>query len=147
MDRWREAQLSIHPSLLFALIFGEYHETLIAQKIEQGSAPFDAARDTVYQHLNSICIQVRIPKTVIYQVCDIMTNQLRFRKTKGRQPQRFMQSAGFLDAFLYLKYTTKTHNRDLDLLEFWAQLRRENPVKRAPHRAGPRRRRPRNKRK
>jgi poly(A) polymerase len=147
MDRWREAQLSIHPALLFALIFGEYHETLIAQKIEKGNAPFDAARDTVYQHLNSICLQVRIPKTVIYQVCDIMTNQLRFPKTKGRQPQRFMQSAGFLDAFLYLKYTTKTHNRDQDLLEFWAQLRRENPIKRAPHRAQSRRRRPHNRRK
>ena len=43
MDRWREAQLSIHPALLFSLIFGEYHETLISKKIEQGSAPFDAA--------------------------------------------------------------------------------------------------------
>ena len=30
-------QLSIHPALLFALIFGEYHEMLIS-KIEQGSA-------------------------------------------------------------------------------------------------------------
>ena len=147
MDRWREAQLSIHPALLFALIFGEYHEMLIAKKIKLGSAPFDAARDSVYQHLNSICRQVRIPKNVIYQVCDIMTNQLRFRKIKGRQPQRFMQSVGFLDAFLYLKYTAKTHKRDLELLEFWTQLRRENPVKRAPHRSGPRRRSPRNKRK
>ena len=147
MDRWREAQLSIHPALLFALIFGEYHETLISKKIEQGSAPFDAARDTVYQHLNSICLQVRIPKTVIYQVCDIMTNQLRFRKTKGRQPQRFTQSAGFLDAFLYLKYTTKTHNRDHEILKFWDQLRSENPNKRPPYRSGPRRRRSRNKRK
>ena len=147
MDRWREAQLSIHPALLFALIFGEYHEMLIAKKIEQGSAPFDATRESVYQHLNSICLRVRIPKTVIYQVCDIMTNQLRFKKTKGKQPQRFMQSVGFLDAFLYLKYTAKTRKRDLALLDFWTQLRRENPVKRAPHRSGPRRRRTRNKRK
>ena len=147
MDRWREAKLSIHPALLFALIFGEYHETLIAKKIEEGCASFDASRDSVYQHLNSICLQVRLPKTVIYQVCDIMTNQLRFRKTKGRQPQRFIQSVGFLDAFLYLKYTTKTHNRDLELLNFWSQLRHENPIKRAPQRAGTRRRRPRNRRK
>ena len=86
MDRWREAQLSIHPALLFALIFGEYHETLISKKIEQGSAPFDAARDTVYKHLNSICLQVRIPKTVIYQVCDIMTNQLRFENKRQTSP-------------------------------------------------------------
>lgn len=147
MDRWRSNDLEIHPSLLFALIFGEYHETIIEEQIEKGMAPFDAARETVYQHLSSICSQVRIPKVVIYQVCDIMTNQLRFRKTEGRQPQRFMQSPGFLDAFLYLKYTTKNHQRDLELLEFWSQQRRENPVKRAPPRNEPRRRNPRKKRK
>ncbi|MBT8045857.1 MAG: polynucleotide adenylyltransferase PcnB, partial [Pontiella sp.] len=29
MDRWRKAELRVHPALLFALIFGEYHEYLI----------------------------------------------------------------------------------------------------------------------
>ena len=66
-----------------------------------------------------------------------MTNQLRFRKTKGRQPQRFMQSAGFLDAFLYLKYTVKTHNREPGAPRILGSIAQENPVKRAPHRSGP----------
>jgi poly(A) polymerase len=38
MDRWRTAGLRVHPGLLFALIFGEYHEFL-AQKLIDGGTP------------------------------------------------------------------------------------------------------------
>ena len=142
MDRWRDANLKIHPALLFALLFGEYHEDLIDSKIKKGINPFDASREAAYKHLSLICEQVRIPKTVIYKVCDIMTNQHRFKKIKGKQPKRFMQSSGFLDAFLYLKFSTKNREKDLEILEFWTKFRCENPIKRAPQRTGPRRRNP-----
>ena len=142
MDRWRDANLKIHPALLFALLFGEYHEALIDSKINKGINPFDASREAVHKHLSLICEQVRIPKTVIYKVCDIMTNQHRFKKIKGKQPKRFMQSSGFLDAFLYLKFSAKNREKDIDILEFWTKFRCENPIKRAPQRTGPRRRNP-----
>ena len=32
LDRWRDAYLDIHPALLFALLFGEYHEARIANE-------------------------------------------------------------------------------------------------------------------
>ncbi len=129
MDRWRKAGLRIHPALLFALLFGEYHEYLIQQLVEVGISPLEAARKAVHDHLRGMCENVRVPKVVIYQVCDIMTNQLRFEKTKGRRPQRFMQSKGFLDAFLYFKFSSKNHNRNLELLEQWNKLRQQKRTK------------------
>jgi poly(A) polymerase len=129
MDRWRKAGCRVHPALLFALIFGEYHEFLIAQLIEGGQSPHDAARNAVHGHLKAMCENVRVPKTVIYQVSDIMSNQMRFHKTKGRRPQRFMQSRGFLDAFLYFKISSKAHDRAPELLDFWNELRQNQTSK------------------
>lgn len=123
MDRWRKAELRVHPALLFALLFGEYHEFLIAELVEKGSSPFDATRQAIQQHLQGICQRVRIPKQVIYQVSDIMTNQLRFEKTGGRRPSKFMQHSSFLDAFLYFKISSKAHKRNLELLDFWTEAR------------------------
>jgi len=125
MDRWRTAGLRVHPALLFALIFGEYHEFLAQQLIEAGRAPLDAAREAVHNHLKGMCDNVRVPKQAIYQVSDIMSNQLRFTRTKGRRPQRFMQQKGFLDAFLYFKLSSKTHQRHEELLDFWTDLRQQ----------------------
>ncbi len=132
MDRWRQAGLRVHPALLFALIFGEYHEFLIQQLIEAGQAPHDAARNAVQGHLKGMCENVRVPKQAIYQVSDIMSNQARFERVKGRQPQRFIQSRAFLDAFLYFKFSAKAHDRNQDLLEFWTDLRKTNPPKPPP---------------
>jgi poly(A) polymerase len=123
MDRWRKADLRVHPALLFALIFGEYHEFLAQQLIDAGTAPHDAKREAVHKHLQSMCDNVRVPKQVIYQVSDIMSNQLRFEQKKGRRPQRFLQHKGFLDAFLYFKLSSKAHNRNEELLAHWAELR------------------------
>jgi len=125
MDRWRKADLRVHPALLFALLFGEYHEFLAQQLIDKGTAPHDARREAVHQHLQSICGNVRIPKQAIFQVSDIMSNQLRFEQKKGRRPQRFLQHQGFLDAFLYFKLSSKAHNRNEELLAYWTDLRKE----------------------
>jgi poly(A) polymerase len=122
MDRWRKADLRVHPALLFALIFGEYHEYLIQQLIESGQSPHDAARNAVHGHLKGMCENVRVPKTAIYQVSDIMGNQHRFEKTHGRRPQRFLQSRNFLDAFLYFKFSSKAHGRNQELLDLWSGL-------------------------
>ncbi|MEN7973527.1 MAG: polynucleotide adenylyltransferase PcnB [Verrucomicrobiota bacterium] len=125
MDRWRKANLRVHPALLFALLFGEYHEFLAKQLIEAGASPFDAARDAVQNHLRGMCENVRVPKMAIYQVSDIMINQLRFERAKGKRPKRFMQHKGFLDAFLYFKLSSKAHGRNEELLAYWTKLREE----------------------
>lgn len=124
MDRWRKANLRVHPALLFALLFGEYHEFLAKQLIESGTAPHDAARDAVHKHLQGMCNNVRVPKQAIYQVSDIMSNQLRFEHKKGRRPQRFLQHKNFPDAFLYFKLSSKAHNRNKELLAEWTALRK-----------------------
>jgi len=123
MDRWRKADLRVHPALLFALVFGEYHEFLAKELVATGTAPHDAAREAVHTHLQGMCGNVRVPKQAIYQVSDIMSNQLRFHKTKGRTPQRFLQHKGFPDAFLYFKLSAKAHHRNEELLAYWTDLR------------------------
>lgn len=132
MDRWRKAGLRVHPGLLFALSFGEYHEFLIDKLVESGQSPHDAARNAVSGHLRGMCENVRVPKTVIYQVSDIMSNQARFERTKGRKPQRFLQSRGFLDAFLYFKFSSKALNRNQELLDYWTGLRQSKSGKQKP---------------
>jgi len=123
MDRWRKANLRVHPALLFALLFGEYHEFLAQQLVEAGTSPFDAARDAVQNHLQGMCSNVRVPKQVIYQVSDIMTNQFRFERAKGKKPTRFLQHKSFPDAYLYFKVSSKAHHRNEELLDYWTDLR------------------------
>jgi poly(A) polymerase len=125
MDKWRKANLRVHPALLFALLFGEYHEFLAKKLIADGIPPHDATRQAVGDHLRGVCDNVRVPKLAIYQVSDIMSNQLRFERTQGRRPQRFIQQKGFLDAFLYFKISSKAHNRNEELLAQWTELRKE----------------------
>jgi poly(A) polymerase len=129
MDRWRKAGLKVHPALLFALIFGEYHEFLAANNSKDGLSGHDAHKQAVQQHLKGVCEHVRVPKQVIFQVSDIMANQLRFHKTKGHRPQRFLNSRGFLDAFLYFKFASKTGNRNTELLEYWTEQHRNSKHK------------------
>jgi poly(A) polymerase len=125
MDRWRKANLRVHPALLFALLFGEYHEFLAQKLIDGGLSPHDATRQAVQDHLRGICDNVRVPKLAIFQVADIMSNQLRFERKQGRKPQRFIQHKGFLDAFLYFKLSSKAHNRNEELLAHWTDLHKQ----------------------
>ncbi|MEI6890881.1 MAG: polynucleotide adenylyltransferase PcnB [Pontiella sp.] len=129
MDRWRQAGLRVHPALLFSLLFGEYHEFLIKQLEADGQTPHDASRNAIQNHLRTMCENVRVPKQVIYQVCDIMSHQHRFERTQGRRPQRFIQSHGFLDAFLFFKFSSKAYNRNQELLQFWNEQRKSTPAK------------------
>ena len=140
MDRWRKAGLRVHPALLFALVFGEYHEYLIKQLAEAGHPPLDAARNAVQGHLKGMTENVRIPKTVIYQVCDIMANQLRFEQRKGRKPQRFLHHRGFLDAFLYFKFSSKVNGRNQELVQYWEELRNSSNLEPEPRKRAPRKR-------
>ena len=143
LDKWINAGLKIDVSLLLALFFGEYHEFLIKEKLENNENFYDSTRGVVIEHLNSICTQIRIPKTVIYQTCDIMTNQIRFKKMNPKQSSRITQSSGFLNAFLYLKFSAKILKRNENILLFWQEIRNVNSFKRAPERKGSRRRIPR----
>lgn len=123
MDCWRAAGLNVHPALLFALLFGEYHEFITKRLLESGVSPHDAMRQAVQTHLQGMCNNVRVPKQIIFQVSDIMANQAKFAQTKGRRPQRFLHHRDFLDAFLYFKISAKTHQRDTELLDYWSGLR------------------------
>lgn len=126
LDLWRNAGLKIHPPLLFTLIFGEYHEFLAKKlQVENTLQPFEAARDAVFAHLSTLIERVRVPKQVIQQVADIMSNQVRFQRTRGKQPSRFLKHRGFPDAFLYFKFSGKIYQRDQELIDYWSNFRKK----------------------
>ena len=129
LDKWINAGLKVDAPLLFALIFGEYHEAMIEKKIDNNKNTFDLTRRVINDHLNSICSQIRIPKTIIYQVCDIMTHQIRFKKMNPKQSSRIAQSTGFINAFLYLKFSSKILLRNENVLYFWQEIRNDNSLK------------------
>ena len=140
LDKWVNASLKVDVPLLFALIFGEYHEAMIEKKIENNKNLFDLTRKVINNHLNSICSQIRIPKTIIYQVCDIMTYQIRFRKMNPKHSLKIAQSSGFINAFLYLKFSSKILLINEDILYFWQDARNENSLKPVSKKIGSRRR-------
>ena len=129
LDKWINAGLKVDTPLFFALIFGEYHEAMIEKKIDNNKNPFDLTRRVINDHLNSVCSQIRIPKTIIYQVCDIMTHQIRFKKMNPKQSSRIAQSNGFINAFLYLKFSSKILLRNENVLYFWQEIRNDNSLK------------------
>ena len=121
LDRWRNANLTINPALLMALLFGEYHKFFIENTRNKGH---QATRDIIYGHLSSLSLQIRIPKTIIYQVTDIMIDQERFNKMNRHQSNRFIQSEKFLDSFLFFKVWSKFNNENLDKIDYWSNKQR-----------------------
>jgi len=121
LDRWRNANLTINPALLMALLFGEYHKFFIENTRNKGH---QATRDIIYGHLSSLSLQIRIPKTIIYQVTDIMIDQERFNKMNRHQSNRFIQSERFLDSFLFFKVWSKFNNENLDKIDYWSNKQR-----------------------
>lgn len=124
LDKWKNANLQINPALLLALIFGEYHKTLIDEKKGSENKINHPIKDVVYEHLASISIHIRIPKTIIYQVCDIIFDQSRFLNMSKHKSNRFLHSPRFIDAFLFFKLWSKFHNTNLNELDFWSKKQR-----------------------
>jgi len=124
LDRWKRANLKINPALLLALIFGEYHKILINEKKGSKNKVNHPIKDVIYEHLTSISQNIRIPKTIIYQVCDIMFDQSRFLKINKHKSNRFLNSPRFIDAFLFFKLWSKFHNINLNELDFWSKKQR-----------------------
>ena len=58
-----------------------------------------------------------------------MTHQIRFKKMNPKQSSRIAQSNGFINAFLYLKFSSKILLRNENVLYFWQEIRNDNSLK------------------
>jgi len=124
IDRWRSAGFNVDPALLFALIFGEYHEwvaTEIMKNEELSHA--DALIEATHRHIRQLD-RIRIPKAITHHIAEIMSGQPRFLKMTPKNAQRIMRHRCFLDAFLYFKFAACTAGRHAAELDWWEQQRK-----------------------
>jgi poly(A) polymerase len=124
IDRWRAAGFNVDPALLFALIFGEYHEWVAAQIMQsEGLSHADALIDATHRHIRQLD-RIRIPKAATHHIAEIMSGQPRFLKMTPKNAQRIMRHRCFLDAFLYFKFAARTTGRHAAELDWWEQQRK-----------------------
>ncbi len=125
IDRWRAAGFRVDPALLFAIIFGEYHEWVAAQIMQsEGLSHAEALQMATHRHIRQLS-RISIPKAVTHHIAEIMTGQPRFLKTTPKNAQRMLHHRSFLDAFLYFKFAARTAGRHATELEWWESQRKK----------------------
>lgn len=128
IDRWRAAGFNVDPALLFALIFGEYHEWVAAQiATNEGLAHAEALQEATHRHIRQLD-RIRIPKAITHHIAEIMMGQPRFLKTTPQNAKRMLRHRSFLDAFLYFKFSARTAGRHTTELEWWETQRKKTPI-------------------
>jgi poly(A) polymerase len=124
IDRWRAAGFNVDPALLFALIFGEYHEWVASQiAASEELSHTEALIEATHRHIRQLD-RIRIPKAVTHHIAEIMAGQPRFLKITLKNYQRISRHRSFLDAFLYFKFAARTAGRHTAELEWWEQQRK-----------------------
>lgn len=124
IDRWRAAGFNVDPALLFALIFGEYHEWIAVQIMQSEQLPHaEALIEATHRHIRQLD-RIRIPKAATHHIAEIMSGQPRFLKMTPKNAQRIMRHRCFLDAFLYFKFAARTTGRHAEELDWWEKQRK-----------------------
>jgi poly(A) polymerase len=127
IDRWRNAGFKINPALLFALLFGEYHEWMAEQLMASDKLSHaEALVEATHRHCRQLCDRIRIPKAVTAHIASIMAGQPRFLKTTAKNATRMLRHRDFLDAFLYFKFAARTTGRYETELAWWEEQRKKS---------------------
>jgi len=119
VDTWRQAGLTPSEPLLWALVFGEYHEALAALHLLEGRREPAALAAVVGEHLSGMTNRVNIPRQVAQAIAHIMAAQPQFRLIRGRRPFRFARRPSFVDAFVYFKFAAARRGRHQEELAWW----------------------------
>ena len=126
IDCWNTAGFKVAPALLFALLFGKYHEWVAEQiTAKEGLSHTDALQEATHRHISQLCDRIRIPKAVTHHIAFIMAGQPRFQKTTAKNATRMLRHRDFLDAFLYFKFAARTVGRNQKELEWWEEQRKK----------------------
>ncbi len=126
IDRWNEAGFRVAPALIFALLFGEYHEWIAEQISEKEKLPHaEALQEATHRHISQLRKRIQIPKAVTHHIAEIMAGQPRFLITTSKNAKRMLRHRSFLDAFLYFKFAAHTANRHKEELNWWNKQRKK----------------------
>jgi poly(A) polymerase len=117
----------VEPQVLFALMMGQYIEEKAAAFRNRGAAPLEALDKAVAEFLGEHVPRVQIPRKVGLAVRDILWNQTRFEKTKGKVPFYFIRRPGFADAYEYLRFTNELTGEKSDLRAWWKEFLKSHP--------------------
>lgn len=109
----------VSPPLLIALVFGEYLEEKIAEFRDGGLPPQQAADAAVAAFAAELTPTVAVPNRVLVAVRDILSLQLRFQKTPGRNGRGVIGRPSFLDALQYLRFMEKLTPPKKSLADWW----------------------------
>lgn len=124
LDRFKKAGFEVHPGLMFALIFGRYHEQRAEALIHSGLPAAEAFHKANVEHIRALTHRISIPKAETSRIAQLMALQPRFEKTNKKNVHKTLRHRSFTDAYLFFKFAAKTLNRQADLLEFWENRRK-----------------------
>ena len=119
VDVWRKAGMTPSDPLLWALLFGAYHEWVAEGLLKNGWSRSRALGEAVFQHLMSQANHVRIPKRVAIEAAQILAAQPAFERTQGKRAERFAGHRTFGNALIYLKFSSGVTGRNQDLVQAW----------------------------
>jgi poly(A) polymerase len=126
VDAAVQAGRKVDPSVLVALLFGQYIEEKGKRFREAGMAPLEALDKAVAEFLWEHVQRVQIPKRVCLAVRDMLWNQGRFERRQGRHPLYFLHRPGFPEAFEYFRFTSELTGERRELREWWEEFARQH---------------------
>ena len=151
IDRRVSAGEPVSPSLLLALLFGEYLEESAADLRGRGIPLQEAFNGAVAGFLGGQSPLVTIPHRVGVAVRDILAIQNRLRRIPGKRPEGVLARGCFRDALAYLRCRCEVTGEDRGILAWWKRYEQEHVIPSAekreekPEAGRPRRRRRRRK--
>jgi len=126
IDRWNAAGFRVAPALIFALLFGEYHEWVADQISEKEKLSHaEALQEATHRHIRQLRDRIQIPKAVTAHIAEIMAGQPRFLTTTSKNAKRMLRHRSFLEAFLYFKFAARTAHRHEEELTWWNEQRKK----------------------
>jgi poly(A) polymerase len=146
MDIWKSNDRKADAPLLYALMFGPYHEWLAKRDLDDGKPRYQAINHAVVSHYETFRERVSMPRRQMTQMMHIASCQARFEKTRGKVPHKFADRPYFPEALVYFQFTQGITGEHPELADWWKTYVKENPQtarKPAPSPRKPRRRKPR----
>ncbi|GFO67678.1 poly(A) polymerase I [Geomonas limicola] len=116
---------TVSAPLLIALMFGEYLEEKVSGFRAEGFPPQQATDAALAEFAGELSATVVIPNRVLIAVREILSCQLRFQKTPGRNARGVVGRHVFPDALAYLCFLEQLNPPKRSLADWWQRFAEE----------------------
>lgn len=125
LDRWVANGRTPPMELLYALVFGAYHEEMARQRADEFRTYREAIETVTKEHLFSLRDRVAIPRAISERLMRIMSVQPVLRERKPKQV-RFLLGKPYLEnALIYFKFYQSIHADDPEGPGWWLEKLRD----------------------